>query len=340
MRRIAIILALACTCFASRIRAQSPALTDAATSSARFDLARSLQREPAPPADIQRAALIYRDLITLTGDPYVRRAQMELGNLVLDNKYTSGDPKLDLFWARTITQELLGQEQYRLAFAHGSAMDLPSSPEVNALTVRTAASYNVDLAQLQMAERAPKAERAAWLRLGGQYFNQIQNLADVEDNALTPEERSAVSEAFSALLSTRESSGAFYRKSDPLRDPGQASLEALLAKGTDPDAQLRLAYYYERRATDPIYAAKAITLYRIVRDGRVSSVRFKIGAHYEQATEDFPLDPVRAAQWFGFAAKAASLEACTHILKLQAATAIPDAQATIALEGCPVTHQN
>ena len=306
-----------------------------ASSLDRFERARQLQSGNGCERDLPAAIAIYRALLLLQGDPQIRRAVLELGNLVIDGTYTSGQTRLDLFWARTITQELIGQEQFKLAFTHGSSMDLPESPEVSALTVESAASYDVDLAQRQMASRVPAAEGAAWLRLSGQTFAIFQDMAKAQDQHVTPYFREMVGDEFADLLAIRAADGAFYRRDNVLLDPGMRTLQTRLLNGTDPDAQLRLAYYYELLSGDSAYAHKAMDLYRIVRDGRVSSVRFKIGSDYELGADRFPVDPVRASRWYGFAAQAGSTEACLRIGKLKASDAITADQAAAALTGCP-----
>jgi hypothetical protein len=44
----------------------------------------------ATPPQIDRATAIYLDLLKQRGHPEVRRAQLELGNFVLDGKYSAG----------------------------------------------------------------------------------------------------------------------------------------------------------------------------------------------------------------------------------------------------------
>jgi TPR repeat protein len=124
----------------------------AADSAALFELARMYQLGQLGPDNLPKAIDNYLRILKDPTGAYFGRAEMELGNLVLDGKYTSHNPSQDLRWSRIIAQELIGQEQYKLAFANGSAMDLPGTPEVEALVTRTAASYNVDLAQEYLAE--------------------------------------------------------------------------------------------------------------------------------------------------------------------------------------------
>jgi hypothetical protein len=62
------------------------------------------------------AKAVALDLELLKGsDGYVRLAEFELGNMTIDGQYSSGDPRRDLRWAREIAQELIGQEEYKLA---------------------------------------------------------------------------------------------------------------------------------------------------------------------------------------------------------------------------------
>jgi TPR repeat protein len=303
----------------------------AGDSAALFELARMYQLGQEVPENLPKAIDLYLRILRDPTKAYFGRAEMELGNLVLDEKYTSHDPSLDLRWSRIIAQELIGQEQYKLAFAYGSAMDLPGTPEVNSLVIRTAAGYNVDLAQGQMAETDLKdkdsnisvARGYAWLKLASQKREADRPSFNSLASQLPPAQVAQGESAYSALEQTRNETGAYYEENDPLRAPDFAALQSSPEKFTDPDEQLRVAFHLESNSSDPAAFAQALHLYRVVRDQRVSSVRLKIGTQYLQGLNGFPKDASIAAKWYSFAAKAGSIEACQHLADLYSGNALP-----------------
>jgi TPR repeat protein len=122
--------------------------------------------------------------------------------------------------------------------------------------------------------------------------------------------------AVKKLERTRQSAGAFYRDDDPLFAPDFAEMERNVAKYGDPEEELRLAYHEEADVGGPAGFAKAMDLYRAVRDQRVGSVRLRIGNEYLLGTNGFPRNAERAAKWYGFAAQAGSKEACTQLSEM------------------------
>ncbi len=256
---------------------------------------------------------------------------MELGNLVLDGKYTSPNPSQDLVWSRLIAQELIGQEQYKLGFASGSAMDLPGTPEVAALVTRTAASYDVDLAQGHIAESflkksdedSNRAQGYAWLKLASQKRSADRPSFDQLAAKLSPLQLSTGESAYIALEQTRTEAGAYYMQDDPLRAPDFSALQHSLEEYTDPDQQLRLAFHFEQSSSDAAAFNQALNLYREVRDQRVSSVRLKIGTQYLLGLNGFPKNASIAAKWYSFAANGGSVEACRHLADLYSNNDLP-----------------
>ena len=272
------------------------------------------------PPNAEKAVALDLELLK-GGDGYVRLAEFELGNMVIDAQYTSGDRRQDLIWARAIAQELIGQEEYKLAWTtNGSAMDLPGTPEVERAVVRSAASFNVDLAQLNLVENLPMQapEHYAWVRLAGRNQQGARVQADRLAAAMSPEERTAGEAAVNQLERTRQTAGAYYRQDDPLLAPDFTAIEESVAKYGDPEEQLRLAYHYEVDLGGEDGSTKALSLYRKVRDQRIASVRLRVGNEYLLGANGFPRDPERSAKWYGFAAKAGSKEACARLAELNA----------------------
>lgn len=254
-------------------------------------------------------------------DGYVRLAEFELGNMAIDGQYSSGDRRRDLGYARAITQELIGQEEYKLAWAYGSAMDLPGTPEVERAVVRSAASFDVDLAQTRIADEFPAmtaAERYAWTTIAGLHQQAANAEAQRTMNTMSAEERAAGAAAVLALEKTRRAAGAYYRSDDPLLSPDFAALEVSVEKYGDPEEQLRLAYHYEADIGGPKSLERAMGLYRLVRDQRVAVVRLRIGNEYLWGTNGFPRNSERGIQWYRFAAKAGSPLACTRLAEMNA----------------------
>ena len=255
------------------------------------------------------------------GDGYARLAEFELGNMVIDGQYSSSDRRQDLRWAREIAQELIGQEEYKLAWASGSGMDLAGTPEVERAVVRSAASFDVDLAQTRMSAEFPAmslGEHYAWVRLAGRNQQAVDTEANGMSAAMSPAERDAGEAVLKALERTRQMAGGYYRNDDPLLAPDFAELERSASKFGDPEEQLRLAYHEEADVGGSTGFAKAMELYRLVRDQRVGGVRLRIGNEYLWGTNGFPRDAERAAKWYGFAAKAGSSEACARLAEMKA----------------------
>jgi len=254
------------------------------------------------------------------GDGYVRLAEFELGNMVLDDQYASGDPKQDLLWAREVAQELIGQEEYKLAWANGLAMDLPGSPEVERAVVRSAAAFNVDLAQTRIADEFPDvspAEREAWLQIAGRNRSAAAGKAKTAFETMPPAERAKEQAAVQELQQNYELAGAYYRDDDVLLNPDFSALERSALSSGDPEEQLRLAYHYEHDVggTDGFSRAKA--LYKTVRDQRVGSVRLRIGNEYLSGVNGFPRNTFTAATWYGFAARGGSTIACKRLVDMK-----------------------
>jgi TPR repeat protein len=148
-------------CFAKDLDAAARWYTAAGRPGDFFELAESYRL--ASPPQPEKAIPIYLSLLKETGHPEVRRAQMELGNLVLDGKYSAGDDAagraLNLAWARIITQELLGQEEYKIAVDYSIGREgLPKDQKMWLRYCKRAAAYNIDLAQRFYAESIMQKE--------------------------------------------------------------------------------------------------------------------------------------------------------------------------------------
>ena len=281
-----------------------------------FQLAQTY-RQTSPP-QTERAARIYLALLKQTGHPEVRRAQMELGNFVLDGKYTAGnDAKgraLNLEWARIITQELLGQEEYGIAMDYGIPRgDVPKDPAMWLRLCKRAAAYNIDLAQHFLAQAIMNGtvpnksgyDDAAWTRLASdKHTDEISQLKAMESR-MTPEQHQAANAEYSSLVQTRIRDGAYYPPDDPLRSATLAALAAM--PKDDPDVQLRLAFALEKAApTDDDAYREAMDLYRTVRDRREMDVRFVLGRDYLNGTNGVPKNLALARVWLSEAASRGS----------------------------------
>jgi TPR repeat protein len=143
----------------------------------------------------------------------------------------------------------------------------------------------------------------AWLKVAGRYFVSMDAAAEGLAKGLTPAQLVEGNALVTAFDRRRTDDGAYYTDSDPLRDPGMKELEVRLNQRSDPDEQLRLAFYYEVRAPDPAAIAKALGL--------------KIGMDYELGREGFPMNLGLAATWYGFAMKAGSAEAAERQARVE-----------------------
>jgi TPR repeat protein len=277
-----------------------------------FELAETYRKDTPP--QTPRAAAMYLYLLKQTGRPEVSRAQMELGNFDLDGKYTAGnDAKgraLNLEWARIITQELLGDEEYKIAMDYDLGRgDVPKDVAMWLRFCKRAAAYNIDLAQHFLAHAIMNGtvpnksgyDDVAWTRLASdKQAGEIAQLKAME-SGMTPQQHQAAEGEYDSLVQTRLNDGAYYTPDDPLRDPTSEALAAM--PQDDPDVQLRRAFALEKAAqTDSAAYQQAITLYRTVRDRREMDIRLVLGRDYLNGTDGLPKNTDLARYWLNEAA--------------------------------------
>lgn len=264
------------------------------------------------------ATAIYLELLKKTGDPNLRRAQLELGNFVIDGIYSAGDNaegrRQNMIWARMIAQELLGQKLYQIAVAYEFSQDgLAPDKKMWLRYVKRAAAYNIDMAQHFYVEAMDKAEvpdtsgydHIAWTRIENDSNNRNVLLLNALSLGMTGEQRNAAEAAYRALVDARQRYGAFYTADDPLRAPPAGALEAMDQE--DPDVQLRLAFDLEEAAaTDPGTYKRVIDLYREVRNRRDSQCRFVLGRYALRGANGVPQDRKVAIYWLREAIKSGS----------------------------------
>jgi TPR repeat protein len=281
-----------------------------------FELAQGY-RQDSPP-QTTKAAAMYVDLLKQTGHPEVRRAQMELGNFVLDGKYTAGnDAKgraLNLEWARIITQELLGGEDYKIAMDYELPRNgVPVDMSMWLHFCRRAAAYNIDLAQRFLAEAITQGavpnksgyDDVAWTRLASDKQTAEADQLKAMESGMTPQQLQAADAEYQSLVQTRINDGAYYSPDDPLRSPSPAALDAMA--NDDPDVQLRRAFALEKDAqTNDASYHEAIEIYRTVRDCREIDVRFILGRNHLNATNGLPVNKTLARIWLTEAANRGS----------------------------------
>jgi len=104
---------------------------------------------------------------------------------------------------------------------------------------------------------------------------------------------------FDGLMATRERDGAYYSASDPLREPSDTKLKAMAED--DPDVQLRRAFALESSGQPEDYA-KAMSLYRRVRDRRKVDVRLLLWRESSEGKDGVTKDPEAATFWLKQAA--------------------------------------
>ena len=293
-----------------------------------FELAQGYRL--ATPPLIDKAIPIYLDLLQQTGHPEVRRAQMELGNLVLDGRYSAGNSAqaraLYLEWARIIAQELLGQEEYKIAVDYNVGReDIPVDKALWLRFCKRAAAYNIDLAQHFYAEAimdgsAPDTshyDAVAWVRLASEKQTSNISLLRVMESGMSDEQHRAAERVYQSLLETRRRNGAYYPPGDPLRDPTEAALASM--PQDDPDVQLRTAFALEKvAATDDTAYRRALDLYRTVRDRREIDIRFVLGRDMHTGANGLPTNQAEARVWLTIASDRGSQPARALLASLPA----------------------
>lgn len=282
-----------------------------------FELAQ--QYRMGDPPNFAKAAALYRSLLDMTGHPEVRRAQMELGNLVIDGRYSAGNDSkgraLNLEWARVITQELLGQEEYKIAIDFGIGREgVEKNLAMWQRYCKRAASYNIDLAQSFYGKAlidgtispSRPLEGYAWIRLSSD--KQYSNRAVVTqiESKMTPNVLESADSIFEGLVDTRMRDGAYYSAGDALREPSQAQLATMA--NDDPDVQLRRAFELEMNGSPEKYMA-AMDLYRRVRDRRKVDVRLVLWHEAKDGTDGVTKDPAVATYYLNQAANEGSMVA-------------------------------
>ena len=303
-------------CFVKDLDAAARWYTAAGRPSDFFELAQAYRM--ASPPQTEKAAAVYVALLKETGHPEVRRAQMELGNFVLDGKYTAGDDAagraLNLEWARVITQELLGQEEYKVAVDYDIGReDLPEDKKMWLRFCKRAAAYNIDLAQSFYAKAIMENDAlnqsgyddVAWTRLASEKQYGLRVQLKFMESGMSEQQQKVANVAYEALVQTRARDGAYYPFDDPLRAPSAAKLAALTQD--DPDAQVRHAFALEERAkTDKEAYRQAMDIYRTVRDHREMDIRFILGRDSLSGMNGVPRNPVIARHWLQEAANRGS----------------------------------
>jgi TPR repeat protein len=295
---------------------------------ARFELARAYQT--IDPPQLNKAIPIYLELLK-SGGPEVRRAQMEFGNLVIDGKYSAGNDASgrakNLEWARIITQELLGQEEYKIAVDYSIGReDLPADHAMWLHYCKRAAAYNIDLAQRFYAQdimegksrNHTRYDEVVWLRLASQKQVGDRDVLKTLESGMSPAQVHTADDAFAGMVWTRKVNGAYYPAGDPLRG---ASTQALAKMPQDDaDVQLREAFAMERVATmSKDQYLRAMDIYRKVRDRREIDVRMVLARDALNGTRGVAKNEGVARYWLFEAAQRGSAEAKDSLAKLEAA---------------------
>ncbi len=217
---------------------------------------------------------------------------------------------LNLGWARVITQESLGQEEYKIAVDYAIGReDLPKDEQMWLRFCKRAATYNIDLAQKFYAQAIMKDEApnksgyddVVWTRLGSDKQYGLRTTLKAMESGMNAQQGKAADAAYEALVKTRESDGAYYFFDDPLRAPSADELAKM--PQDDPDVQLRSAFALDAEAkTDEKAYRRAMDLYRTVRDRREMDIRFVLGRNALNGTNGMPKDPAIARYWLQVAA--------------------------------------
>jgi TPR repeat protein len=268
-----------------------------------------------------RATTLYLALLKDIGHPEVRRAQLELGNLVVDGFYSAGDDAngraQNLEWARMIAQELLGQEEYSVAVDYKIGQeDLSPDQAMWLRFCKRAAAYNIDIAQHYYVEALNQAEAkdfsgydyVAWTRLASEKQTGELTLLKAFTQGMTTQQLEAANAAYDALVKTRKLYGAFYPMDDPLRNPSPEALSAM--PQDDPDIEIRRAFSLEKAAsTDTSTYTEVLATYRRIRDRRKMDVLFILGRNLMDGKNGLPKNISAAEYWLNEAAREGSDQA-------------------------------
>jgi TPR repeat protein len=243
-----------------------------------------------------------------------RRAQLELGNFVIDGIYSAGDDPIsrtkNLEWARLIAQELLGQKDYQIAVEYKIGQeDLPADEKMWLRYCKRAAAYNIDLAQHFYVEALNEGrardfsgyDAIAWSRLSA----RDNPLLKAMTAGMSQKQNADADEAYQALIETRTRFGAYYAQDDSLRNPSAAIISAMDQE--DPDVQLRIAFDLEKTAINDEQAYRRVLgIYRDVRDHRDTAPRFVLGRYALKGTNGIPKDRGVAEYWLHEAVRSGS----------------------------------
>jgi hypothetical protein len=268
-----------------------------------------------------KATAIYLKLLEEPSQPEARRAQLELGNFVIDGIYSAGDDAKgraqNLARARMIAQELLGQREYQSAVEYKIGdEDLPVDNAMWLHYCERAAAYDIDNAQHFYAEALNEGrardfsgfDAVAWTRLNSRKMFADKSLLQAMTASMTPQQVAGAEAAFQGLLKTRAAYGAYYVPDDPLRDPLPAALAAM--DQDDPDVQLREAFNTEEAAAQDRQAyQRVIAIYRKVRDHCDYDFRFVLGRYALYGANGVPKSHTVAEYWLNEAARSGSQQA-------------------------------
>ncbi len=291
-----------------------------------FDLAEAFKAAAEADKSVEskyhpKATAIYLKLLKDPGQPQARRAQLELGNFVIDGIYSEGSDEegraRNMTWARMIAQELLGQKEYQSAVEYDIGNDdLPADKAMWLRNCERAAAYNIDNAQhfYVQALNAGNArdftgyDAVAWTRLNSQKVFADKSLLAAMTSSMTPQQRAEAESSYHGLLKTHALNGAYYVQDDPLRNPSPAALAAM--DQDDPDVQLREAFSMEHAAAqDSVLYQRVIATYRTVRDHSDYDFRFVLGRYALYGKNGVPQNRAVAEYWLNEAARSGSLRA-------------------------------
>lgn len=273
------------------------------------------------PARIEEAIPLYLGLLNTPESPEYRRAQMELGNLVIDGKYSAGNDAggraKNLEWARVIAQELLGQKLYDIAVTEELGREgLRPNKNLWLRYCKRAAAYNIDLAQRFLAEYIASGKDRSispimaetWLRLASQKQTAYRGAVDTIQVQAGEGLRNSLDASYEAMLAIRARNGAYYSVGDPLRDPLPEALAAM--PDDDPEVKLRKAFALEKTAgTSEEGYLMAMKLYREVRDSRDTAPQLFLAKLHATGAEGIVKDDSLRLFWLRQAAARGSEKA-------------------------------
>lgn len=249
-------------------------------------------------------------------DGYQRPMRARLGELILTGAKVEATPAERVAWIGAAARQRLGVTEWRIA--SNIAQFESSVPAAPLPWIRNAARYGVPSAMAVIGQAVVKKQikdisfmdGLALFDLGSRQTSNAASL-ELQRKQLQPEQRAELEDYEAKWNRVADETGAYYFKEDPLRFDAPVDTQALenLATADNPDAQLRLAFAFEREGQ----LSKASPLYREVAQNGPARLWLRLA---DDAAHDgnWP----RAVNLYENGAAVGSRKACAEIARIHA----------------------